>query len=884
MKSNLKAIGDNEASFKKLLSFRDDLVPFIGAGFSCPICPGWGAFLDNYLASIKTEFLTPDELLDYQAIKTSDDPDRFEKMADFLVNKSQRRKFAEQLQDKFGQSCPDEHQHKFHLLHRAFPGLKITTNYDQLIEDNHPIGKHVEIARGNRPDDLERLFTKRRDNCLLKIHGGLRDSSSIVLSSQQYQEIYGAEQDFAVDAALPVFLKRLFSNSSVLYIGCSLENDRVLAVLQSLDQVRPHFALIKRPQQQQQVVAINRRLSRFQITPIWFQDYDDIAELLQCLAPVVAIVPALETVSTFVGREKELDQIEQALTSDQGNVQMISGRLFNIEGAGGVGKTTLALTAAKRLGHLAKHGVLGPFRTDEMTAQTYAVALARTLDIRIDPPADDVSAQALISQLLQDRHCLIILDNAVDWQSLRYMLPKQSPATIIVTTRDRDMGMRLRSHFEQTLTIDEIKLHHFTPEEALNLFHDLLMDAYQEQDRTRYDSIAKQLGYLPIALRQVIALIKYSPHYSAEQLLDKLASDGRLAVLRKGQAADDSDERSIDAVFDLASPALLDELLEALQYLAICAPGPIPLNFLEHLSSNPDIAEILEQLHTYNWCERRDEAEQRYYELHQLVRELIFERFGKRFIEPFIATIDAIFMDEAIHFSVKDGLIAQLNQALVWAEESKDQRIINWLYPLYDFCTFRGHLTLYAQLTEIIERSFGEDKDTLNAALGNRAGILKAWGKLNEAMALHQKEQSLCEALGDQAGLSISYGNQAMILKNWGKLDEAMALLQKQQSLCEALGDQAGLSISYGNQALILKDWGKLDEAMALLQKQQSLCEALGNQAGLAISLWNQGSIYTEQGQKQQQIKLWKRSIEINKAIGIPTEDDENALKKLLEK
>ena len=712
------------------------------------------------------------------------------------------------------------------------------------------------------------------------------------------------------------------------------------------------------------MVVINRRLSRFQITPIWFQDYDDISELLQCLAPVVATAPALETVSTFVGREKELDQIEQALTSDQGNVQMISGRLFNIEGAGGVGKTTLALTAAKRFGHLAKHGVLGPFRADEMTAQTYAVALARTLDIRIDPPADDVSAQALISQLLQDRHCLIILDNAVDWQSLRYMLPKQSPATIIVTTRDRDMGMRLRSHFKEMLTIGEIKLHHFTPEEALNLCHDLLMDAYQEQDQTHYVSIAKQLGYLPIALRQVIALIKYSPHYSAEQLLDKLANDGRLAVLRKGQAADDSDERSIEAVFDLASPALSDELLEALQYLAICAPGPIPLNFLERLSSNPDIAEILEQLHTYNWCERRDEAEQRYYELHQLVRELIFERFGKRFIEPFIATVDAIFMDEAIHFSVKDALIAQLNEALFKAEQIKDQRIKKWLYSLYNYCTFRGYLDFYVQLTKIIEISFGEDKETLSVALGNRALIfvnwgkldeafalhkeeqklceglgnqrglarsygnqaliLQAWGKLDEAMALHQKEQiikktlkdyeglalsygnqarilydwgkldeamvlykkeqALCEELEDKAGYSRSYGNQALILKTWGKLDEAMVLHQKEQTIKEALGDQAGLAASYSNQAGILKVLGKLDEAMALLQKMQTIYETLNNQAGLASGWWNQGIIYGEKGQKDQQIELWKRSIEINKAIGIPTVDDESVLKKLLEK
>ena len=173
------------------------------------------------------------------------------------------------------------------------------------------------------------------------------------------------------------------------------------------------------------------------------------------------------------------------------------------------------------------------------------------------------------------------------------------------------------------------------------------------------------------------------------------------------------------------SAALSEHLLEGLQYLAICAPGPIPLSFIRHLTKNENIDEVLEQLHTYNWCQRREGTEQRHYELHQLVRELFFERFGRLYIEVFITTVDTIFLDEKIHFTVKDALIGQLNEALVRAKEIKDQRMKSWLYSLYYYCTFRGHFSVYIQLTEIIEQTFIDDKTILSAAFGNRALILK---------------------------------------------------------------------------------------------------------------------------------------------------------------
>ena len=50
-------------------------------------------------------------------------------------------------------------------------------------------------------------------------------------------------------------------------------------------------------------------------------------------------------------------------------------------------------------------------------------------------------------------------------------------------------------------------------------------------------------------------------------------------------------------------------------------------------------------------------------------------------------------------------------------------------------------------------------------------------------MALHKKEEAICLELGNKDGLQGSYGNQALILKAWGRLEEALALHKKQEAI-----------------------------------------------------------------------------------------------------
>ncbi|MCJ8268306.1 MAG: tetratricopeptide repeat protein [Psychrosphaera sp.] len=292
---------------------------------------------------------------------------------------------------------------------------------------------------------------------------------------------------------------------------------------------------------------------------------------------------------------------------------------------------------------------------------------------------------------------------------------------------------------------------------------------------------------------------------------------------------------------------MLDESLkQTLAELAVCAPGPVPVDFLQHLTGQGDLADSLETLVRYSWCKQICVDDVQYYELHQLVRELIQDKLvGDELQERHIATVQHLFIDEPAHFLEMERWLGQADFILPVFKERKDRRLVDWAASMFgQFCDNRGHCERFIKICEWVIECFNEDKETVAMTLGHQALILETRGQLDEAMTLHQKEEAIYEALGDRAGLSRSYGNQALILRARGLLDEAMALLQKQEAICEALGDRASLSKNH----------------------------------------WNQGILHNELGEIVTQKMQWQKSIAINRSMGISTAEYEKALADLEER
>ncbi len=132
----------------------------------------------------------------------------------------------------------------------------------------------------------------------------------------------------------------------------------------------------------------------------------------------------------FIGRKKELAMLNKLIDDPL-------TRLINITGPGGIGKTRLALTAAREQNAHFPHGVfLVPLLSVEASDQV-AGAITAALEL---PIKEERSLQQQLLDYLQDKHLLLVLDNfehLIASKGLLAQMVSQAPrVSILVTSRE----------------------------------------------------------------------------------------------------------------------------------------------------------------------------------------------------------------------------------------------------------------------------------------------------------------------------------------------------------------------------------------------------------------------------------------------------------------
>lgn len=253
---------------------RQRVAPFIGAGASLPAGYNlWGKALETLARKMggNTFEQVKLELENYQYLAAA------EKL--YLNDEHQFRRF---VHTEFRLKAAQEEDRPvfppvIDLLPQLSKSCVITTNFDCLIE------KKFEISNGTPLKGY--MYGKQEQNgfisqllkgeqCLMKLHGDYEQAQSHVFTESQYKDAYGdGKIDF--NKQLPRSLRQIYISYSLLFIGCSLEQDRTLELFKSvMDQghfeIPSHFALLADCEPVDKAEKVGRLLS-MNITPIWYE-------------------------------------------------------------------------------------------------------------------------------------------------------------------------------------------------------------------------------------------------------------------------------------------------------------------------------------------------------------------------------------------------------------------------------------------------------------------------------------------------------------------------------------------------------------------------------------------------------------------------------------
>lgn len=248
------------------------VVPFIGSGMSSPSgMPLWSGFLRD-LQKVSTM-----PLADLDALLAAG---QYEEAAERLLVAMPMHLFNERLEQTFLARTISEIAGSVRFIPEIFDDTFITTNFDNVLElvshaNDQPF---EEILKGASIEQF-RMMRGRGKRCLLKVHGDHMNPQGRVLTRAEYDAAYGP------GCAARTELQYVFGSEPLLFLGCSLYEDRTMQLLKEVVTADPNtpknYAFMKRPSDPAALVLREHFLTDRKIFAIWYDgDHDESIEAL----------------------------------------------------------------------------------------------------------------------------------------------------------------------------------------------------------------------------------------------------------------------------------------------------------------------------------------------------------------------------------------------------------------------------------------------------------------------------------------------------------------------------------------------------------------------------------------------------------------------------
>lgn len=333
----------------------------------------------------------------------------------------------------------------------------------------------------------------------------------------------------------------------------------------------------------------------------------------------------------LIGREHDVEAVAALISSDE-------TRLVTLTGPGGVGKTRLAIEAARRIDQELTDGVTFIPLAPANDAAAAASVIAQGLGV-LD--TGDVPLEEKLVVAVADREGLVVLDNfeqVVDAAPLVAGMLQAAPGLrILVTSRVLLRITGERSYPVRPLELAPPGTRPWQPDEvlapAVELFVQRARSVKPDFELTSdnadlVEQIAATLDGLPLAIELAAARIRLLPPAS---LLERL--DHQLAVLVGGHRDAPPRHQTVRNTIEWSTDLLAEDERSLLWRLGVFA-GPSSLEAIEAVGSvagdPPDILRLIGALVDASLVRQHERHDRPYFTLLATVREYALEQLQAR--------------------------------------------------------------------------------------------------------------------------------------------------------------------------------------------------------------------------------------------------------------
>ncbi|MDR3690759.1 MAG: tetratricopeptide repeat protein [Fimbriimonas sp.] len=591
-----------------------------------------------------------------------------------------------------------------------------------------------------------------------------------------------------------------------------------------------------------------------------------------------------QQITSFVGRERELRDIKRLVTN---------AKLLTLTGAGGTGKTRLALQASLELLDPSADGSwiveFGSITDPALVPQT----LASTIGIREEP--NRPVTETLIDYLKPKRISLLI-DNAEHLLTpiarLVDRLIRQCPHLKILATSREPMSVNGEQTYRvPSLTFPEtrgaLSREEVVKFEAIRLFVDramLVMPTFQVTDQNvgAIVQICKRLDGIPMAIELAAARVR---SLQVDQIAERL--DDRFHLLTGGFRTSLPRQKTLRAMIDWSYDLLNDEEKTLFRRFSVFTGG-WSLDAAEHICADEeieswvvlDIQQSLVDKSLVVYDERKQRY--RYSETVRAYGRELLERNGE--MEDIRRRLLVYYFDFVE--STKDrlpGAGAADALALFDAEQQNLRSAIEWGLEGGDICQSlglaNGLMTFFDIRGEYTEGC--KTYQSLLAKTPKEAKVVRARGlwslgilsfrltRYTQAQTVLQEAVTLYNELGDEYGVATAINTLGVICHQLEKFDEATRFFEEALPHFERIGDEMRIAMTLNNLGLLAlskeQDFGR---AIAYFEKAVQINRKLGLRRGEANNLINIAYTSLRQGDAASARELARTSFEMSLEIG----------------